>query len=104
MTAAKNNPEPGALRRVLVYENRKSGDPYLLDASTEELEAGAFLKLFEVLDDSWQVYGALKEATKPRTPLEGPVRQGRVEPTSFRQPSLTPPSTTTRTTNPTDSW
>lgn len=61
MTAAKKlKPEPGTIRRVLVYENRKT-DPYYLDASTEELEAGAYLKLFELLDESWQVYGALKE-------------------------------------------
>lgn len=64
MTAAKKLKPESAFRRVLIYENRKT-DPYYLDASTEELEAGAFLKLFEVLDESWQVYSSLKEAEKP---------------------------------------
>ena len=48
------------MKRVLKYGNRKTDDCYW-DASTSELEAGAFLALFKVLDESWQVYGGLEE-------------------------------------------
>lgn len=51
---------PNTMKRVLVYENRKVDASYF-DASTEELEAGAFLALFKLLDESWQVYGALED-------------------------------------------
>lgn len=48
------------MKRILVYENRKV-DACYFDASTEQLEAGAYLALFKLLDESWQVYGDLKE-------------------------------------------
>ena len=51
----------GAVRRVLLYTNRKIDHPVLYDASTEELEAGAVLALFQHLDVDWQVYGDLTE-------------------------------------------
>lgn len=67
MTAAKKlKPEPGVVKRVLVYENRKS-DPMFWDASTEALEAGAYLELFQVLDESWHVYDGLDQAEAPFT-------------------------------------
>lgn len=65
MTAAKKlSPDPAQVKRILVYSNRKA-DPIYFDASTEELEAGAFLALFELLDESWQCYVNLKEEEKP---------------------------------------
>jgi hypothetical protein len=60
------------VKRVLIYENRKSGEPYVLDASSLELEAGAYLALFRCLDQ-WQVYEDLKEATYQRHLPEGHV-------------------------------
>jgi len=48
------------VKRVLVYENRKSSPAYW-DVSTAELEAGAFLALFKHLDEDWQVYGELTQ-------------------------------------------
>jgi predicted ABC-class ATPase len=43
------------MKKILLYENRKS-DPVAFDASTPELENTAFLKLFKLLDEDWQVY------------------------------------------------
>jgi hypothetical protein len=43
------------MTKVLVYGNRKSDD-ILIDASTPEKEAAAFLKLFNYLDNEWQCY------------------------------------------------
>ena len=43
------------LKRVLEYYNRKT-DAVIFDASTVELEAAAFLKLFKLLDEEWDVY------------------------------------------------
>lgn len=65
MTAAKNlKPDVAHVTRILIYSNRKA-DPVYFDASTEELEAGAYLALFELLDESWRCYDALKEVEKP---------------------------------------
>ena len=46
------------MTKVLVYSNRKI-DPIIIDASTPEKEAAAFLKLFKHLDEDWQVYSAV---------------------------------------------
>jgi hypothetical protein len=46
------------MRRILVYENRKSSPQYW-DASTPETEAGAMLALFRVFDTN-QFYSELK--------------------------------------------
>jgi hypothetical protein len=43
------------LKKILLYENRKI-DPEAFDASTPELENEAFLKLFKLLDEDWDVY------------------------------------------------
>ena len=61
------------MKRVLKYSNRKVDDCFW-DASTEDLEAGAYLALFEMLDESWQVYGSLKEKEEPyqKKPPEHP--------------------------------
>lgn len=48
------------MKKVLYYENRKSG-PVLFDASTPELEMMAFYNLFIVLDEQWEVYFNLNE-------------------------------------------
>jgi hypothetical protein len=60
MTAAKKLQPENTVKRVLVYENRKC-DPTYYDASTEELEAGAFLQLFKDLDEGWQVYAGIED-------------------------------------------
>lgn len=46
--------------RVLQYDNRKI-DPILLDASSPEKEAAAYLALFAYLRTEWQVYADLEE-------------------------------------------
>ena len=46
--------------RVILYENRKS-DPLVLDVSTPEKRTAAFLCLFRVLDEEWQVYSELNK-------------------------------------------
>lgn len=61
---AKRAEAEGAVKRVLMYENRKIS-PCFWDASTEELEAGAFLALFKHLDEDWQVYSGLDQPEKP---------------------------------------
>jgi hypothetical protein len=61
------------MKRVIVYENRKTDGPILWDISTPELEKGAFLDLFKYLDESWQIYYGLtdlQEPTKPSLTLE----------------------------------
>lgn len=52
------------MKKVLIYKNRKI-DPLVWDASTPELEAEAFLALFDYLDNSWKVYDNLKENPQP---------------------------------------
>lgn len=42
--------------KVLIYGNRKQDDD-IYDISTPEKEAAAFLRLFNTLDEEWQVYG-----------------------------------------------
>ncbi len=59
--------EQGIVKKVLMYENRKI-DPMVLDASTPELEQKAFLKLFNYLDENWEVYAGLKELKEPKKP------------------------------------
>jgi len=49
----------GAVKRVLMYSNRKMDGHLIWDASSEELEAGAVLALFRHLDADWSVYGDL---------------------------------------------
>lgn len=71
---------PNTMKRILVYENRKVGPSYW-DASTEELEAGAMLALFKLLDESWQVYGGLEDAeemdsARPKGHPDGCMCQG----------------------------
>jgi hypothetical protein len=46
------------MTKVLVYSNRKI-DPIIIDTSTPEKEAAAFLKLFKHLDEEWRVYDDL---------------------------------------------
>jgi hypothetical protein len=41
--------------KILLYENRKC-DPVAFDASTPELEKAAYLALFKLLDEDWEVY------------------------------------------------
>jgi hypothetical protein len=43
------------MTKVLVYGNRKSDD-IIINISTPEKEAAAFLKLFNYLDKEWDVY------------------------------------------------
>jgi hypothetical protein len=43
------------MTKVLVYGNRKIDD-IIIDASTPEKEAAAYLKLFKHLDEEWKVY------------------------------------------------
>lgn len=65
MTAAKKlSPNPAQVSRILVYSNRKT-DPTYFDASSEELEAGAYLALFAQLDEAWRCYDSLKDEEKP---------------------------------------
>jgi len=52
------------MKKVLIYENRKT-DPICWDASTPELENQAFLALFHLLDEEWDVYLDLKEDKQP---------------------------------------
>jgi len=62
----------GAVKRLLVYGNRKC-DPTYWDASTPELEAGAFLALFKILDEDWHVYANLtEEPYQPSPPKDHP--------------------------------
>lgn len=62
-------------RRVLSYSNRKSDGAMLLDASTPETEAGAYLALFEHLEQHWYMYQNLKDpiSEKPDLPEGHPV-------------------------------
>jgi len=46
--------------KVLIYGNRKQDD-MMWDASTPEKEKAALRQLFECLDESWQVYGEIKD-------------------------------------------
>lgn len=46
--------------RVLVYGNRKQDD-VIYDVSTPEKEAAAFLLLFKMLDEDWEVYTDLDD-------------------------------------------
>lgn len=50
--------------KILVYGNRKSDDIYY-DASTPEKEDIAYLALFKILDEEWEVYADLEEAHRP---------------------------------------
>lgn len=52
------------MKRILIYTNRKI-DPIYWDASTAELEAGAYLALFKHLDEGWKVYLDLQEELEP---------------------------------------
>jgi hypothetical protein len=65
--------------RILIYGNRKlDGDCYW-DASTPENEAGAFLSLFKLLDESWSVYADIMEPHQSPTFPEGHVPGCRCE-------------------------
>ena len=46
--------------KILIYGNRKQ-DPDMYDISTPEKEAAAYLKLFNYLDEHWQVYCDLED-------------------------------------------
>jgi len=52
------------LKKVLIYENRKC-DPICWNASNPQLENQAFLSLFRLLDEEWDVYLDLKESKQP---------------------------------------
>lgn len=45
------------MKEVLIYGNRKMDDE-VWDISTQELREKAFLELFAMLRDDWQVYSA----------------------------------------------
>ncbi len=76
------------MKEILMYENRKSGT-YIWDISTPELKDQAFLKLFRVLDEEWNVYFELKELKQPESPgmsreeveamPEGSIRESALE-------------------------
>lgn len=55
------------MKEVLVYQNRKC-DPEIWDISTPELKEKAYLGLFALLDESWQVYSDLEELEEPKKP------------------------------------
>jgi hypothetical protein len=55
------------MKRVLIYENRKSSK-IIYDISAPELENRAFLSLFKVLDEDWQVYSNLDILEEPKKP------------------------------------
>ena len=63
---------PGAAKFVLRYSNRKE-DACFWDASSEDLEAGAFLALFKHLDEDWRVYECLTEEEELPKPPAGHV-------------------------------
>jgi hypothetical protein len=46
--------------RVLIYGNRKQDDD-IYDISTPEKEAAAYLRLFNYLNEDWQVYDDLRD-------------------------------------------
>ena len=52
---------------VLIYRNRKC-DPEIWDISTPERKRKAFLSLFTLLDEHWQVYCDLEELEEPKKP------------------------------------
>ena len=64
------------LPQVLMYGNRKI-DPVIIDASTLEKEAAAFLKLFQYLDRDWQVYDT--GMTAPHKALYDKAKAGDAE-------------------------
>jgi hypothetical protein len=51
--------------KVLIYGNRKQ-DSDIYDVSTPEKEAATYLKLFQYLDEKWQVYCDLPTNQKDR--------------------------------------
>lgn len=51
-----------------MYENRKTDGPLIWDASSPELERGAFLGLFSCLDEEWGVYSDLADLQEPQKP------------------------------------
>lgn len=72
------------MQKVLVYENRKTDGPLIWDASSPELERGAYLGLFNYLDEDWRVYSDLVNLQEPQRPsltLEqiGGLLEGRVK-------------------------
>lgn len=48
------------MKKILLYENRKV-DPVAWDASTPELKKNAFLQLFRLLDEDWQLFTELAD-------------------------------------------
>jgi hypothetical protein len=55
------------MNKVLMYGNRKC-DPTFWDVSSRSLEDKAFLELFEMLDEHWEVYSDLGEIEQPQLP------------------------------------
>lgn len=49
------------MKKVLIYENRKTDGPMIWDASTKKLEEKAFKKLFNVLRKDWECYDELED-------------------------------------------
>lgn len=49
--------------KILIYGNRKT-DPTIYDISTPEKENAAFLLLFKMLDEDWEVYSDIEKAEK----------------------------------------
>lgn len=62
------------MKKILLYSNRKC-DPTWWDVSTPELEDSAFLALFKILDDEWQVYDEISMPAMQKPALAG-ARQG----------------------------
>jgi hypothetical protein len=70
------------MKKVLMYDNRKC-NPEIWDVSTPELKSKAFLNLFKLLDEDWEVYSdlvGLEEPKKPSMSLEqiAQLPEGRV--------------------------
>jgi len=57
------------MKKVLIYESRKTDGPIAWDASTPELENGAFLELFNLLDQDYGFYSDLQNLQMPEKPL-----------------------------------
>lgn len=78
------------MKRVIVYENRKTDGPLIWDISSPELEKGAFLDLFNCLDADWEVYSDLVDLQEPKKPsltleqIRG-LSEGRVKQEAFTE-------------------
>ena len=65
------------MTKVLIYYNRKTDLPTILDASTPEKEDAAFLQLYHYLDEVWEVYEC-DELTAKEKKLRAKAKDGDV--------------------------